>query len=160
MRAPITSGARVAEGVVGRLMLLWAGLSLGVAFVATPAKFLAPSLSLPVALDVGRRTFQVYNGAELVLLGLLVVAAVWVGARRRWILALGVPAAISLLQALWLLPALDVRVSTILRGGQPPPSDLHAVYIAAEVLKLAWLMGFGLIGQHERAAPSPATGEV
>ena len=36
---------------------LWLGLLLGVAFLATPAKFLAPGL-LPVALDVGR-TFAV-----------------------------------------------------------------------------------------------------
>ena len=31
---------------------LWAGLLMGVSFVATPVKFLAPSLSLAVALDV------------------------------------------------------------------------------------------------------------
>lgn len=35
------------------LAVLWAGLLLGVSFLATPVKFLAPSLSLPVALDVG-----------------------------------------------------------------------------------------------------------
>ncbi len=44
-----------------QLLLIWAGVALGVAFVATPAKFLAPSLSLPVALDVGRHTFAVYD---------------------------------------------------------------------------------------------------
>lgn len=32
------------------LATLWAGLLLGVSFLATPVKFLAPSLSLPVAL--------------------------------------------------------------------------------------------------------------
>jgi hypothetical protein len=50
-----------------RLLLLWAGLSAGVAFLATPAKFMAPSLSLPVALDVGRHTFRVYNDVDLAL---------------------------------------------------------------------------------------------
>jgi hypothetical protein len=41
--------------------ILWLGLLLGVSFLATPAKFLAPSLALPVALDVGRHTFAVFN---------------------------------------------------------------------------------------------------
>lgn len=34
-------------------MFVWGGLLLGVAFVATPAKFLAPSLPLAQALEGG-----------------------------------------------------------------------------------------------------------
>ena len=47
--------------------MFWLGLLIGVAFLATPAKFLAPSLSLPVALDVGRQTFYVFNKVEWVM---------------------------------------------------------------------------------------------
>jgi hypothetical protein len=127
-----------------RLLLLWAGVSAGVAFVATPAKFMAPSLSLPVALDVGRHTFRVYNDVELALLAALIVLGAWSKARRSRYLALVVPAAAVAAQALWLIPALDARVSVIAAGGQPPPSNLHAVYIGAELLKLVWLLSFGL----------------
>src|SRR5690606_30735313 len=49
------------------LAVLWTGLLLGVSFLATPVKFLAPSLSLPVALDVGRQTFMVFNWVEVAL---------------------------------------------------------------------------------------------
>jgi hypothetical protein len=37
------------------------------------AKFLAPSLSLPVALDVGRQTFYVFNKVEWVLVAVLLL---------------------------------------------------------------------------------------
>ena len=133
-----------------RLLLLWAGLSAGVAFLATPVKFMAPSLSLPVALDVGRHTFRVYNEVELALLGVLVVLSAWSKTRRSRYLALAVPGAVAAAQALWLIPALDARVSAILAGGQPPPSNLHALYIGAEMLKLAWLLSFGLADLHPR----------
>ena len=79
------------ERFATKVYLLWAGLAIGVAFLATPAKFLAPSLSLTVALEVGRHTFRVYNGVELALvLGLLVLGAAS-RQRRRWYFGLGAP---------------------------------------------------------------------
>jgi hypothetical protein len=133
-----------------RLLLLWAGLSAGVAFLATPAKFMAPSLSLPVAPDVGRHTFRVYNDVELALLGTLIVLGAWSKARRSRYLALVVPGAVVAAQALWLIPMLDARVTTILAGGEPPQSDLHALYIGAELLKLLCLLWFGLADLRSR----------
>lgn len=142
-----------------QLLLIWAGVALGVAFVATPAKFLAPSLSLPVALDVGRHTFAVYDRLELALVAVLVLLGMWSQDRRRWFALLFVPGVIVLGEALWLLPALDLRVAAILAGS---PADkrtvLHAVYIAAEGLKILALLGAGLrgssaVGARSRGAP-------
>ena len=102
-------------------------------------------LSLPTALEVGRATFAVYNRAELGLLALLLLIGVASRAPRGWYLALSVPGAIAVLQAVWLFPALDDRVRVILAGGPGPAnSSLHAVYIAAELAKIAALIGFGL----------------
>jgi len=141
-----------------KVLLLWAGLSIGVAFLATPAKFLAPSLTLPVALDVGRQTFRVYNSAEFILLIGLVVLGLWSSGRRNWYFALAVPAAVIIAQALWLIPALDLRVSAILSGERHlPPSNLHTFYIAAEALKVLWLLVFGLVELIGRPASSPRT---
>ena len=36
-------GRPASDGLIGRLLVMWAGLAIGVAFVATPAKLLAPS---------------------------------------------------------------------------------------------------------------------
>jgi len=55
---------------------LWIGLLVGVGFIATPTKFQAQSLSLPVTLDVGRSTFAIWNNVEWVVLAVLAVGAV------------------------------------------------------------------------------------
>lgn len=65
--------------------LLWTGLLLGVSFLATPVKFMAPSLTLPVALDVGRQTFMALNWLEL-LLSALLVPLVLLSRRRALVL--------------------------------------------------------------------------
>lgn len=128
-----------------KLCLIWAGLSVGVAFLATPAKFLAPSLSLPVALDIGQQTFRVYSGAEFALLGLLMILGLWSKLRVRWYLGLAVPAAIVSMQAFWLVPALDLRVAAVQAGLSPlPQSNLHMTYIVAEVIKVLWFLVIGL----------------
>lgn len=144
--APVSrAGPRKVERLGAKLYLLWAGLSIGVAWLATPAKFLAPSLTLPVALDVGQHTFRVYNGVELVLFVVLLVLGRWSTSRRRWYLAVSVPGAVILAQAFWLIPALDVRVLAIQHGQSPlPPSQLHTLYLAAEGLKVLWLLALGL----------------
>ena len=129
-----------------KIYLLWAGVSIGVAFLATPAKFLAPSLALPVALDVGRHTFRVYNNVELALFALLLILGLWAQRRWRWYLGALVAGAIVLAQALWLIPALDLRVLALQADATPlPPSNLPTVYVALEALKVLWLltMGFG-----------------
>ena len=127
-----------------RLALLWAGIAVGVAFVATPAKFLAPSLSLPVALDVGRQTFRVYNGLEIGLSVLAIGLALGSVARRRWLLAFAIPVLVVAAQALWMIPALDARVLLIQAGHAPTPSALHTVYIAAEAAKVLALLAASL----------------
>ena len=129
-----------------KIYLLWAGVSIGVAFLATPAKFLAPSQALPVALDVGRHTFRVYNNVELALFALLLILGLWAQRRWRWYLGALVAGAIVLAQALWLIPALDLRVLALQADATPlPPSNMHTVYVALEALKVLWLltMGFG-----------------
>lgn len=141
-----------------RLYLLWAGVSIGVAFLATPAKFLAPSLTLPVALDVGRHTFRIYNHVELALFALLLILGLWAQRRRRWYLGALVAGAVVLAQAVWLIPALDLRVLALQADAPPlPPSNLHTAYVALEALKVLWLlaMGFGALiagGDGRRAA--------
>jgi hypothetical protein len=130
--------------ITGCILLLWAGLVIGVSFLATPAKFLAPSLSLQVALDVGRQTFFVLNRVELgpavvvVVLGMRSTAPKW----RRLVLFL--PGLVVLTQTVLLLPLLDLRVEQFLSGAVLPRSPLHLIYVACELAKVALLFTLGL----------------
>lgn len=140
--------------------LLWTGLSIGVAFIATPAKFLADSLSLPVALDVGRHTFLVANRVELALCCLLFGLAVAGAPRWRWALAFALPMALVALQTVWLFPALDDRVALILAGHAPTPSSLHRVNIGVEAIKVLWLGALGVSAWPWRLSSSRLLGRA
>jgi hypothetical protein len=120
--------------------LTYAGLVLGVVFVATPAKFLAPHLSLPVALEVGRHTFQVFNRLEWLILAALLACGIIRRPAALWWLILAGVAALVAMETVWLLPTLDARVQILLQGGAPPPSSLHRLYIAVEGLKVVILL--------------------
>jgi hypothetical protein len=117
----------------------------GVSFLAAPAKFLAPSLSLPVAMEIGRAEFHLLNQVEtafaLIALALAGVArperAIWLG--------IGVAAALVIAQGLWLLPVLDARAEMIIQGGTPPAAPWHTLYVASEAMKLVALLWTGWI---------------
>mgnify|MGYP005824217447 CR=1 FL=1 len=132
---------RHAAVAVPMVAMLWIGIVIGVSFIATVAKFDAPSLTLPVALDVGRHTFAPLARTEW---GLWIALALVIGLAGRApvrLAAAAVLAVILALQALWLLPALDARVELLLTGTTPPPSPLHMAFIVCESLKIAVLAG-------------------
>lgn len=119
--------------------LIWLGMLLGVSFLATPAKFLAPSLTLPVALDVGRQTFGIFSIVEIFASGVLLVTAVWSRPRSRVMILAAVAGCLVAGQVVWLMPMLDRRVEVILQGSAPGQSSLHSIYIVIESVKLLLL---------------------
>ena len=123
--------------------LVWAGMVLGISFLEAPVKFTAPSLTLPVGLDVGRHVFGVFSRVEVGWAALtLMLALVGSSALGRGPLALlGAAWAVVAVQALWLLPALGARTDRIIAGETLPSSPLHVVYIGLDVAKLLVLLG-------------------
>jgi hypothetical protein len=145
---------------IAAMLFLWAGLLLGVAFVATPAKFLAPSLPMAQALDVGRWTFHVLAMVEwaLVVLVALLLAMAWQsGASRIGLIAVLLAVAVALLasESFLLRPLLDARVLRIIAGESVPPSRAHQLYIAIDALRLVLILAAGFAGQR-RLAPIKA----
>lgn len=135
------------KGISVFAAILWLGLVLGVSFLATPVKFSAPSLTLSVALDVGRVTFSLFNSVEMVMAALLMVLSLRRGVPKlRFTLSLLLAAAVAV-QALWLLPALTERVDMIARGEVPlPPSAHHIGYVSIEAAKTVMLAILGVAG--------------
>ena len=127
------------------VVLVWLGLVVGVSFIATPAKFLAPTLDLVVALDVGRHTFRVFAIVEAVA-AIVLVGLVLLNRRIPSAVILGAAVVLSvLLQQLWLLPILDARLETMLDGGMPDTSSLHTLYVALDGLKVMLLGGLACV---------------
>jgi hypothetical protein len=140
------------------VILLWFGMLLGVSFLATPAKFLAPSLTMPVALDVGRHTFAVFNIAEWALIALLAALFGVVGRRPLPLAAAAIAALMTAVETVWLLPALDARVGVIMAGGRLIPSSLHNLYIAVELVKTAALVVAALAAVRWIVSPRAVAG--
>jgi hypothetical protein len=134
---------------------LYAGLLAGVSFLATPVKFLAPSLQLPVALDVGRYTFAAFNKIEWIAALILLACCLFGRARWATIGAVAIAAAVAA-DTTWLLPALDARVTEIMRGQWPAPSLLHQLYIALDVAKFISLAGIGVSAGRQLMRIRPA----
>lgn len=140
---------------LGALCFVWAGMVLGISFLETPVKFTAPSVTLPIGLDVGRHVFGAFNKVEIAWVLLACALMVFFRAGRAVRLPLAGVGIIVLGQTLWLLPLLDARVGMILNGQTPPSAPYHIVYIVVELLKLAGLVvaGVSCLRALQRAMP-------
>lgn len=146
-------GANLQPALVG-IGLCWVGLLIGVSFLATPAKFMAPSLTLPVALEIGRAIFAIFERVEQFLAAVLVILAI--GARTSSLIKslTAIIVVLVAVQGFWLLPALDARVSEIIAGRLPTASRLHELYIAMDAVKMV-LLGWIVAVQWRWALRSP-----
>ena len=125
------------------IALIWLGMVLGISFLEAPVKFMAPSVTLEIGLDIGRYVFGVFNKVECVLA--LVIAILLIIVRRKDLSMVPIGLAwLSLaLQTAWLLPVLEARTEVIIQGQTPAPSILHTIYVALEVLKAVALAVYG-----------------
>jgi len=122
------------------MLVLWGGVVLGVSFIATPAKFLAPHLTMPVALEVGKATFHIFNKVEwLICISVLAFTLFSQGNLFRWIFIGGL-VVLLLLKTFYLLPALNMRADRIIAGDLPKPGILHCLYIIADLVQLTFAL--------------------
>lgn len=139
-----SNAGRFPDSAATLLAAVWMGMLVGVSFLATPVKFQAASLDLPVALEVGRVTFAAFSKVEWALALLLGLAA-FVPLRSRTHMALATICIVIVAgQSFWLLPALDARVDAIIAGRPLPASIHHAFYAGLELTKAVALAGIAL----------------
>ncbi|EHK53988.1 hypothetical protein MAXJ12_27343 [Mesorhizobium alhagi CCNWXJ12-2] len=146
-----------ADAVTAFVSLFWAGALAGVSFLATPVKFQATSLDLPVALEVGKVTFAAFTRCELGLAALLAISVLLSQAPKPVKACAVVAVGLVAMQALWLLPVLDGRIDALIAGRPLAPSPHHMLYAIAEGVKLLLLCAVALVslarlGLRSRAA--------
>ena len=132
-----------------RLLLpaVWIGLIVGLSFMETPLKFLAPGITTPLGLGIGRLVFislSIAGWISLIVLTLISQAQPR-ETRGGWML-IGAMWVIMAVESFAIRPALAARSDIIIAGGDPGESVLHYIYIAAELLLLAVLVWYLVLG--------------
>ena len=125
------------------ICFIWFGMTAGISLLATPVRFTAPTITRPVALDVGQVVFAALNKAELIALVLLLILVRVSGRAKELWAQCSVLVLILLAQSIWLLPQLAARSQQIAAGIEPPASMLHASYSTLELIKLLMLLYLG-----------------
>jgi len=125
------------------IALIWLGMVLGISFLEAPVKFMAPSVTLEIGLDIGRYVFGAFNKVECVFA--LVIAILLIIIRRKDLsmVPLGLAWLSLALQTAWLLPVLEARTEVIIQGQTPAPSVSHTIYVVLEVIKAVSLAVYG-----------------
>jgi hypothetical protein len=133
-----------AAAVTAALTFSWLGMVLAISFLEAPLKFRAPGVTIPVGLGIGRLVFRALNVVEAVL-ALAIIAAVAAGSASAAVTGLAAAAAALLaVQVAVIRPRLSRRTALVLTGADLPRSRAHLFYIAAEVVKVAVLIGLGI----------------
>lgn len=133
------------------LAFVWFGVTAGISLLETPVKFTAPTITRPVALDVGRTVFAALNKLELVFLILMLVLVRVSGRSREFLAPCAGLALILIAQSVWLLPELSARAESIIHGVEPGASIAHAAYSVLELAKLLLLLYVGFRGANPAA---------
>ena len=125
------------------IVLIWLGMVSGISCLEAPVKFMAPSVTLEIGLDIGRYVFGAFNKVECVFA--LVIAILLVIIRRTDLLLvpLGLAWLSLALQTAWLLPVLEARAEVIIQGHTPAPSVSHTIYVVLEIIKAVSLAVYG-----------------
>lgn len=133
---------------------IWIGLIAALSFIETPLKFLAPDVTLPIALGIGRLVLTAANIAGAVLLGAITVLSLLRPRvpRGAW-LAVGGLWLVLLVQVALIRPPLNARTDVILAGGDPGASPLHVVYIVADVLLIGLLVAYLVLARQRAGTP-------
>lgn len=116
---------------------------IGLSFMETPLKFLAPGITTPLGLGIGRLVFIALSIAGWVV---LIVLTAMAQARPReskrgWLL-IAAMWCVMIVESFVIRPALAARSDVIISGGDPGDSWLHYGYIAAELVLLAVLVAY------------------
>jgi hypothetical protein len=123
-------------------VVFWLGMIVGVSFFSAPVKFLAPSLTKPVALEIGDLSFRYFNYIEWGLCFVLLILVVgFLRNKLTSVLVLSLVAVLAM-DSFYLLPDLHEYVLAVSGETEIPNIALqHKLYVVGDFYKVLVLIG-------------------
>ena len=107
------------DRVAACIALIWLGMVAGISFLEAPVKFMAPSVTLAIGLDIGRYVFGTFNKVECAFALIIAILLIIIRKKDRSLILLGLAWIFLALQTAWLLPVLEARTEVIIQGQTP-----------------------------------------
>lgn len=110
------------------------GAIIAISFLEAPLKFLAPGVTIPIGLGIGRLVFTALNVLAGVVLIVLTVVSVRARAGRATLSILGAIWLVYLVEIVVIRPVLNQRSDMVIAGLAAAGTNwAHYAYIAADV---------------------------
>lgn len=151
---PAVSG-RALLAAAGRILApaLWLGLLIGISFIETPLKFMAPGMTLALGLGIGQLVFAAMNIVEVVFFIVLAASCLRRGLDRAYLWVVGLLGAVLLAKVALIRPFLSGRTEAVLAGAEAGGSAWHYFYIAADGLLVVLLVTVLVMGVRRWVLP-------
>lgn len=120
----------------GRILVpaLWLGMLIGISFIETPLKFLAPGMTLGLGLGIGQLVFTAMNIVEVVFFAVLAASCIKRGLDKAFLGVVWGLGIVLLAKVALIRPYLSKRTDSVLAGVEAGGSSWHYFYIAADGL--------------------------
>ena len=110
------------------------GAIIAISFLEAPLKFLAPGVTIPIGLGIGRLVFTALNVLACVVLIVLTIVSLRPRVARAALGVLGAIWAVFLVEVAVIRPVLNRRSDLVIAGSEAPGTGwAHYAYIAADV---------------------------
>ena len=117
------------------------GMIVAISFLEAPLKFLAPGITIPLGLGIGRLVFTALNVAAGIVLVVLTLASLRPRPTRPPLVLLTSIWLVYLVEVVVIRPVLNRRSDLVIAGAQAPGTDCaHYAYIAADAALLVLLV--------------------
>lgn len=127
------------------LAFLWAGIVIGGAWIAAPAKFTIDTLGLPQLLAVGQAQFLWLGRVELAFASALgaslfisLGASLFISRHPSTLIMIAI--VVLVLQQLFVLPRLGLLTEARIAGTTPEQNHLHIAYMGLDAVKILCLI--------------------
>lgn len=153
----VTSAGRTTTALRLLLPAFLLGAIIAISFLEAPLKFLAPGVTIPIGLGIGRLVFTALNVLAGVVLLVLTFVSVRAKVGRTPLTILGGIWLIFVVEVAVIRPVLNRRSDLVIAGSEAPGTNwAHYAYIAADVAIIGLLVAL-IVVTARAVLPPPHT---